>query len=90
MNKDDTLLKKADIQKIAHDGAKIYAQIKDQYGPKEMGKFLAIDIGSKKSYLGKTSADALNVARKKHPNKIFYVLKIGVEAAETVAKQYLK
>jgi hypothetical protein len=90
MNSDDNLLKKTDIQKIARDGTRIYAQIKNQYDPKETGKFLAIEIESKKAYLGKTSADALNLARQNHPNKVFYVVKIGFEAAETVAKSYLK
>lgn len=83
MNNNDDLLKKVNIQKIANEGAKIYAQIKSEYYPKEMGRFLAIEIESKKAYLGKTSADALNLARKNHPDKVFYVVKIGFEAAET-------
>ena len=90
MNSDDSLLKKTDIQKIARDGTRIYAQIKNQYDPKETGKFLAIETESKKAYLGKTSADTLNLARQNHPNKVFFVVKIGFEAAETVAKSYLK
>jgi len=90
MTNPDDLLKKADMQKIAHDGAKIYSQIKDQYDPGHMGKFLAIEIESRKVYLGKTSAEALNKARQNHPNKVFYVAKIGFEVAETVAKLYLK
>lgn len=90
MNNNDDLLKKVNIQKIANEGAKIYAQIKSEHYPKETGKFLAIEIESKKAYLGKTSADALNLARENHPDKVFYVVKIGFEAAETVAKSYLK
>lgn len=85
MNNDE-LIKKADIQKIAEEGAKIYDQIKVNYDPKEKGKFLAIDIESKNAYLGNTSAEALELARQNHPNKVFYVIKIGFDVAETMAR----
>ncbi len=86
MNNDEELIKKTDIQRIAEEGAKIYEQIKVNYDPKERGKFLAIDIDSKRSYLGNTSAEALELARQNHPNKVFYVVKIGFEVAETMAR----
>lgn len=85
-NNTEELIKKADIQKIAEGGAKIYDQIKVNYDPKEKGKFLAIDIDSKKVYLGNTSAEALELARQNHPNKVFYIVKIGFDVAETMAK----
>ncbi len=85
----NNLIKNADIQRIAEEGAKIYARIKVNYDPKEKGKFLAIDIGSKKAYVGSTSAGALELARSKHPNKIFYVVKIGFDVAETMAKSFI-
>jgi len=87
MNNEE-LIKKADIQKIAEEGAKIYDQIKVNHEPKENGKFLAIDIDSKKAYLGDTSAEALELARQNHPNKVFYVVKIGFEFAETMARSF--
>lgn len=85
----ETLLKNADIQKIAEEGAKLYGKVKVKYDPKEKGKFLAIDIESKKAYLGNTSAEALELARSKHPNRIFYVVKIGFDVAETMAKSFI-
>jgi len=85
----ENLIKNADIQKIAEEGTKIYSQIKINYDPKEKGKFLAIDIESKKAYLGNTSSEALELARSKHPNKIFYVVKIGFDVAETMAKSFI-
>jgi len=84
----EELIKKADIQKIAEEGVKIYDQIKVNYDPKEKGKFLAIDIDSKNTYLGNTSAEALELARQNHPNKVFYVVKIGFEVAETMARSF--
>jgi len=87
MNNEE-LIKKVDIQKIAEEGAKIYEQTKVNYDPKERGKFLAIDIDSKKTYLGNTSAEALESARQNHPNKVFYVVKIGFDVAETMSRSF--
>lgn len=87
-NNTEELIKKADIQKIAEEGAKIYEQIKVKYDPKEKGKFLAIDIDSKEAYLGDTSAEALELAKEHHPNKVFYVVKIGFDVAETMARSF--
>lgn len=88
MNNNDELIKKADIQKIAEEGSKIYDQVKVEYDPKEVGKFLAIDIESEQTYLGDTSAEALELARQNHPNKVFYVVKIGFDVAETMARSF--
>ena len=85
----DELIKQADIHHIAEEGSKIYLEIKDKYDPKEKGKFLAIDIDSKKVYLGVTSAEAVEEAKKNHPDKIFYVIKVGFDAAETIAQSFM-
>lgn len=84
----DDLIKKADIQKIASEGARIYEAIKSEYDPQENGKFLAIDIDTKQVYLGSTSAEALEFARAEHPNKVFYLVKIGFDTAESVARSF--
>lgn len=85
----DSLIKKTDVEKIAREGTRIYEKIKSNYDPKEKGKFLAIEIESQKAYLGTASADAVNTARQSHPNKIFYVVKIGFDTAETIAHSFL-
>lgn len=86
MPENDELIQQADVQKIAAEGAKIYENIKESYDPQKKGKFLAIDIETKSAYCADTSAGAVAEARKHHPNKIFYVVKIGFDAAETMAK----
>lgn len=83
------LIKKADLQKIVDEGVKIYNQVKGRYEPKQNGKFLAIDIDSKDVYFAKTSADAVELAKKSHPEKVFYVVKIGFETAENIARIFL-
>lgn len=89
MNNGEELIKQANIQKIAEEGAKIYDQIKVQYDPQHRGKFLAIDIDSKNVYLADTSADAVALAKQAHPDKIFYVVKIGFDAAESVVHSWI-
>jgi len=90
MNNNDDLLKEADIQKIAEKGSKIYDRLKTKYEPNDNGKFLAIDVDSGNVYLGGTSTEALELAREKHPQKIFYVVKIGFDVVETMAKSYIE
>lgn len=85
---DEELIKEADIQKIAEEGSKIYQGIKAGYEPQENGKFLAIDIDSKKAYIGTTSAEAVGLARKNHPKKVFYIVKIGFNFAEMLSKSF--
>lgn len=82
------LIKKADIQRIAEEGAKLYQRIKTKYKPQDKGKFLAIDIESGNEYIGNTSAEAVELARQHHPEEIFYVVKIGFDVVETIAQSF--
>lgn len=77
------------IQKISDEGSEIYEKIKHKYLPDQVGKFLAIEIESGQEYLADTSAEALDLASISHPDKVFYVVKIGFEVAETVARSFM-
>lgn len=81
----EELIKETDIQKIADKGSEIYDKDKVRYEPEHTGEFLAIDIDSEKTYLANTSSEAVELARKSHPNKIFYVVKIGYSVSETLS-----
>lgn len=81
----EDLIKQADLQQISAKGMKIYDKIKAQFEPHDNGKFLAIDIQSGKSYVATSSSDAVELARRAHPNTVFYVVKIGHSTAETLA-----
>ena len=87
MNRDE-LIKKADMEKIVQEGSKIYEKVKDKYEPKYNGKFLAIDIDSKDVFFAEESADAVDKARTKYPDRVFYVVKIGFETAEMLAQMF--
>lgn len=82
----EELAKKADLQKITEEGTKIYERIKKNYEPQDNGKFLAIEVGEQKAYLGNSSAEAVELARIAHPEKVFFVVKIGHSVAETLAR----
>lgn len=90
MDKSEELIKNSDIQKIAKDGAEIYETIKVKYEPAESGRFLAIDIESKDVFMGNTSSDAVELARKAHPDKVFYVVRIGFSVSDILASLGLK
>lgn len=49
------------------------------------GQIVAIDISSEEAFVGKTELAALNKARRKYPNHVFYFLRVGYKAALRVA-----
>ncbi|MBS1494661.1 MAG: hypothetical protein JST55_14195 [Bacteroidetes bacterium] len=72
-------IKNIDTEKIAREGEKIYEKIKSDYEPHLIGKFLAIDTETGKVYLGDTSLQASQIARKDKAETIFYIKKIGFD-----------
>lgn len=82
---DNNLIKQANVDLIAKKGAVIYHKLKNQYEPKYNGQFLAIDTKSKDVFLAKSSAEAVELARSKYPDSVFYVVKIGYSAVEKLA-----
>ena len=83
---DEDLIKKVDIEKLADEGEKIYEEIKSKYEPQDIGKFLAIEVDSKDVFIGERSSEAVEKAKKVHPNKMFFVVKIGYSANEILSK----
>ena len=82
----EELIKKVNIQQLADEGSRIYEELKGQYEPEQNGRFLAIDIETKNVYVGDTSSEAVEKARVVHPDKVFYVVKIGFSASEVLAE----
>lgn len=48
------------------------------------GRIVAIDADSGDYFLGKTVLEAMEKGRKKHPNKIFYAIRIGYRAVHSL------
>lgn len=85
MDNNEELIRKADIQQLADEGNKVYQEVKHQYEPHQNGSFLAIEVESKRTYLGNTASEAVELARAAHSEKVFYVIKIGSSASEVLA-----
>jgi hypothetical protein len=73
------------FEEIAKKGTAIYEKLKAQYEPRLNGKFLAIETDSGSIYMGDTSGLALEEACARHPDKMFYLVKIGSDAMATLA-----
>jgi hypothetical protein len=86
----EELIKKADVEKIAKEGSAIYESLRSKYEATHKGEFLAIEVETKKEYLASSSAEAMVAARTAHPDKVFYVVKIGYDSAEAMAHLFPK
>ena len=85
MENKEGMISQSEVQKISEEGLKIYQEIKHNYGEEDTGKFLAIEIESRDTYLSDTTSGAVESARRVHPDKIFYVVKIGFSVSEVLA-----
>jgi len=65
---------------LAAKGESRYAQLKDELEREHHGEFVAIEVDSGDYFLGKTFQEADKRAREKHPESIFYVVRIGHRA----------
>jgi len=79
------LAKSQPFQDIAERRAAFYQSKRSEYEPVHKGEYLAIEVDSGNAYLHATSAGALEAARAVHPGKLFYVVKVGFDSAETLA-----
>ncbi len=66
---------------LAAAGEKIYRRIRSRYEPKYNGEILAIEPQGAKVYLGKTPLEPMMRAKKDQPEKMFYIIRIGFDAA---------
>ena len=62
-----------------------------EFESKYHGLIVAIDVKSGDAFVGKTELDAIGKARKKHPDRLFFFLRVGYKAAQRIASpQYRK
>ena len=59
-------------------------KLKDLLKPAEKGKFVAIEPGTESYFVDKDGTKALLQARDAFPDKIFFLMRIGYEAANSV------
>lgn len=67
---------------ISRRGEIIYKEyFKDKYEGKHNGKYLAINVETKKAYLAEYSEDALIKAQNENSDSLLYLVRIGEETA---------
>jgi len=72
-----TKLEPVNIQLLSEEGKRIYGELKETLDAEHKGKYLAIEVESGDYFLGETIEEAGEKARKQHPDKIFYLVRIG-------------
>ena len=66
-----------DVHRIIEKGQEIYTQISADLEQDHRGEALAIEVDTREFFLGKTGLEATDRARKKYPDKVFFVARIG-------------
>lgn len=70
-------------RQIARDGQRLLDSLQDQLGEEDYGRFVAIDVDSGEYFVGESAIDATNKARAKHPDKVFFLGRVGCRTAYT-------
>ena len=82
------LLEKTRDSQVADDfvrrGQSIYDQLKDVLEPTQRGRFVAIEPETGRYFLGDNGTAALIEAHNAMPEQLFYLARIGYEAADTL------
>lgn len=67
----------ADAREIATKGKQIYQRLQAELEEKYLGRFVAIEVESGDYFVGDTLTEADAKAREKHPDQVFYVVRVG-------------
>ncbi len=67
---------------LAESGQRLYDErLKAILDPEHEGEFVAIEPKSERYFLGQTGLAALRAGRRELPDKLFYLLRVGSDAA---------
>jgi len=67
-------------EELVAKGQEIYQHLKEKLEPGHNGQIVAIEVESGDYFLGQSVVEAGKKARKKHPDKFFYFVKVGFPA----------
>ncbi len=70
-----------DWNEFAEKGRAVYERLKEQLLPQYKGWFIAIDPETGDYALGRDPTEANQALRKRHPSKVFYLMRVGYRAA---------
>jgi hypothetical protein len=70
---------------LSENGQRLYDErLRSLLEPEHVGEFVAIDPDTERYFLGSTGLAALHEGRKALPGKLFYLLRVGSDAAYRV------
>lgn len=72
-----TKLEPVDIHLLSEEGKRIYEELKETLEVEHKGEYLAIEVETGDYFIGKTIEKVSQKARKKYPDKVFHLVKIG-------------
>jgi len=72
---------KYSLDELAEKGEDIYERISGEVEEKYRGLFIAIEADSGDYSIAQSPLEAIDKARKKHPESVFYVKRIGYRVA---------
>jgi len=77
-----------DPQDLARRGQAYYDEhLRDALEPEHNGEFLALDVETGDYELAATQLEALDRAEAKHPDSVFYILRVGHRTAARIGAQ---
>lgn len=70
-----------DTNAIAEKGQRIYEEkLKGKLEPEHKGKIVALEVETGDYFLGDSVIEAVNRAKEKYPDKIFFIARVGYKA----------
>lgn len=69
-----------DVKAFSQKGRQILEALSPQLEKEHKGEVVAIEIESQEYFLGRTTHEALQKAKRKHPGKVFHLGRIGYRA----------
>ena len=74
-----------ETDELSERGQRLYDErLRGLLEPKHRGEFVAIEPETKRYFLGSTGLAALRAGRQELPDKLFYLLRVGSDAAYRV------
>lgn len=78
MNNQPPIPSNINVQELLKKGEEIYQQeLRSILEPTDNGKYVALEVESKRHFIGNTKDEAVAEAKKVFPNRVFVVRRIG-------------
>ncbi len=80
-----------DCDGLARRGQDYYDRVlRSEIEPEHKGEFLVLDVESGEYELDADEAAALNRAMERHPDRLFYVLRVGSRTAHCIGARFAR